>query len=96
MESYEIVYSDIVAALDIPRLGSVERERMKVAIQNKLTRSPDIFGKPLQKPHNGFWSLRVGSYRVIYRITQNRVRIVIIDTRDRVYKELARRINQEL
>jgi len=96
MESYEVVYSDIVVALDIPSLDYFFCKRIKSAIHDKLTRSPDLFGKPLHKPHKGLWSLGVGNYRVVYRIKGHLVRVIIIDVRSRVYRELSKRIKQEL
>lgn len=36
-------------------------------------------GKPLKGPLRGFYSYRVGSYRVIYRIFQSRFLVIVID-----------------
>lgn len=92
MAGYEIVYSDIVVREDIPRLGTTDRRRVESIIRLKLTTAPDRFGKPLRRPHAGYWTLRVGNYRIIYSFSRNTVRIIVILFRDRVYEELTRRI----
>ena len=86
------MYSDLVVRDDIPRLGTFERRQIKDTIQIKLTSAPEQFGKPLQRPHNGYWSLRVGSYRIIYMIKGNMVRVLVIQTRGEVYETLSKRI----
>ena len=43
-----------------------------------LERDP-FQGKPLKGELKGFWSYRVGSYRVVYRIYRNKLLVVIID-----------------
>jgi mRNA interferase RelE/StbE len=47
--------------------------------------------KPLVA-HKGLWRMRVGDFRVIYSIEDNRVNIVIVDRRndDEVYKRIER------
>lgn len=91
MASYEVVYSDIVVCEDIPRLGAAGKFRIESIIRTKLTTLPDQFGKPLRRPHSGYWALRVGNYRIVYAISRNIVRIVVILPRDRVYEELTKR-----
>lgn len=54
------------------------RRRVVQAIEEKLTSHPEIYGKPLQYGHSGRWSLRVGSYRVVYEIHNNEVKVLII------------------
>lgn len=92
MASYEVVYSDIVVREDISHLGATDKFRIESAIRTKLTTFPDQFGKPLRRPHSGYWSLRVGNYRIIYVISRNIVRVVVILSRDRVYEELTKRL----
>ena len=92
MAIYEIVYSDIVVREDIPRLGTTDKHRIENIICVKLTTTPDQFGKPLRKPHSGYWVLRMSNYRIVYAISQNIVRVVAILPRNRVYGELTKRL----
>ncbi len=61
MATYEIVYSDIVVREDISRLSTTEKRRVESIVREKLAIAPDQFGKPLRRPHNGYWVLRVGN-----------------------------------
>lgn len=65
------------------------RKIIKEAIEKKLTKDPIIFGKPLRYSLKGHRSLRVGDYRVIYRIVEEQVLVIIIeiDHRKDVYED---------
>lgn len=53
-----------------------------------LCEAPTIFGKPLQRELDGYWSARRGSYRVIYRLDEDRRQVVVvrIEHRSDVYR----------
>ncbi len=55
------------------------REMIKKAIEKKLTTNPVAFGKPLQYSMKGYRRLRVAEYRVIYKIIEDKVLVIIID-----------------
>lgn len=92
MVGYQVVYSDIVVREDILRLDTMDKRRIEKIIRAKLFTVPDQFGKPLRRPHQGYWVLRSGNYRIVYLISKNIVRILAILLRDRVYAELTKRI----
>lgn len=52
-------------------------------------------GKALKDELAGLRSFRVGTFRVIYRITRNVVDIVAIGPRERIYEETYRRLKRE-
>ena len=56
----------------------------------QLDENPQKIGKPLKQ--SDFWSLRVGSYRVIYEIDQdkNQVIILYIGHRSNVYEDFSK------
>jgi mRNA interferase RelE/StbE len=57
--------------------------------------SPRV-GKPLKEELAGSWSLRVGRFRVIYRMGAARtMEIVAFGPRERVYEETLRLIGQQ-
>ena len=66
--SYEIWYVGKVATNDIPKLLGSYKDRIKQAIETKLATEPDLYGKPLRKSLKGYFKLRVGDYRIIFRI----------------------------
>ena len=53
-------------------------------------------GKPLKEELEGLWSLRVGRFRVIYRIgTARRIDLVAFGPRECIYEETMRLIERE-
>ena len=87
-----IEYHELVVKNDIPKISSKERERIKEGIEGKLAIRPEMFGKPLRNSLKNYRSLRVGNYRVIYRISGLVVKIFIIQHRSQVYEKAVVRI----
>ena len=54
--------------------------------------APHQYGEPLRKTLKGYWKLRVGDYRVVYKIVENEVRILGIINRKEVYEEISKRL----
>jgi mRNA interferase RelE/StbE len=71
--------------LSLPK--SIQR-RIKDAITKKLQVDPISFGKPLRYSWKGHRSLRVGDYRIIYKVEEEAilVEIIKIDIRRDVYE----------
>ena len=85
--SYAIEYDEQVVSEDIPKLAKAIRQRVKNAIEQKLIENPLKFGKPLRYSLYGARSLRVGDWRVIYRIEPpSTVVVVKIGHRREVYE----------
>lgn len=83
--TYEVVYHPLVISEDIPKLGTAMKKRVKAAIEEKLTSRPEVFGIPLRHSKKGDRKLRVGDYRIIFRITGKQVKVYIIAHRSVVY-----------
>lgn len=90
--SFEILYHEAVLKKDIPALSKTVKERIKAAIEEKLVTAPEKFGKPLRRSLKGYRKLRVGDYRVVFRIEKNTVKIFFIQHRSVVYKSSIRRV----
>lgn len=86
---FRIEYLDSVVEEDIPKLPKTVRERIKKAIETRLTVDPVGLGKPLRYSFIGHRRVRVGDYRVVYRIApeQALVTIILIKHRKEVYEE---------
>ena len=84
---FEIQYQQAVFENDIPKLPKTIKERIKSAIETKLTTQPEVYGKPLRRSLKGYRKLRVGDFRIIFRIEDNKVKIFIIQHRSVVYKK---------
>ena len=89
---YTVVYHPKVIKEDIPNLNGAWKKKFHKAIEQKLSFSPSLYGKPLRNNLSGAFKLRVGDYRAIYQINKNSVFIIAIKHRSVVYKELKRRV----
>lgn len=85
---WRIQYADSVVRDDIPRLDHAVKQRIKGAIESKLTRDPVRFGKPLRHSLHHLRCLRVGDYRVPYHLDHqiNMVSIASIGHRRDAYE----------
>lgn len=90
--SFEIQYHESVINKDIPRLSASIKLRLKSAIEQKLMIHPETYGKPLRRSLKGYRKLRVGDYRVIFRIENQIVKVFLIQHRSVVYKRALNRI----
>lgn len=88
-KSYKIEYLDIVVKYDIPSLPKTIKTTIKKAIEERLMQDPVGFGKPLRYSLKGHRRLRVGDYRIVYRINadNNTVIIIAIKHRKDIYEE---------
>jgi len=73
--SYEILYIDKVVKDDISKISGSYRDRIKLAIETRLLTKPDLYGKPLRRSLKGYLKLRVGDYRIVFRIENQKVKI---------------------
>lgn len=85
--TFEIKYAES-AKQDRPKLSKKVQEQIQRDIEKKLTTMPEIFGKPLRKSLKGYRRLRVGDYRIIFKIETNTVKIFRIGHRSIIYKDL--------
>ncbi len=90
--SFELRYHPDVKSIDIPLLDTKLRNRIKRAIETRLTEVPHLYGEPLRKTLHGYWKLRVGDYRVIFKIAGKEVWILGIIHRKKVYEMIERRL----
>ena len=90
--AYNLVYHADVKKADLPRINEKNKSMIKRAIEDRLTTQPEVYGKPLQRTLKGYWKLRVGEYRIIYKIFGNELRIYGIIHRKRVYRDVGKRI----
>jgi mRNA interferase RelE/StbE len=88
-DQYLIEYLDTVVTEDIPALPKAMRESIRRAIETRLAADPVGLGKPLRYSFIGHRRIRVGDYRIVYRVDAKRrlVTIVLIKHRKNVYEE---------
>jgi mRNA interferase RelE/StbE len=88
---FTVRYHPQVRDEDIPRLSKDVRQRVRKAIEERLATSPHEYGQPLRKTLKGYWKLRVGDYRVVYRIEKQTVVVLGIRHRKDIYEEIEER-----
>lgn len=88
MSAFRIKYIDTVVEEDIPNLPKTMKVRIKRAIETRLIMDPVGLGKPLRYSFVGHRRIRVGDYRILYRVDpkKNPVIVVIIKHRKEVYE----------
>ena len=92
---FDVFYHELVVKKDIPVIAPNERTIIKKIIEEKLTFRPEVFGKPLRYSLRGYRKLRVGDWRVIFRIEKNKVKIFYIGHRSGAYREAQKRLAAE-
>ncbi len=90
--NFEIFYHTKVIKEDITNLPLLWRDKIKFAIEEKLSIAPDFYGKPLRRSLKGYRKLRVGDYRIVFRINSNKVFILAIMHRSVVYNRITKRL----
>lgn len=74
-----IIEYDVDIEKKLKDLPKSVREIIRKSIEKKLMVDPYAFGKPLQYSFKGYRRLRVGDYRVIYKIIDAKILVLIID-----------------
>ena len=88
---FELLYHNEVKT-DKAKLDEKMKERVKTALETRLTTAPHQYGEPLRKNLKGYWKLRVGDYRIVFKIEKEEVWIFGIIHRKEVYKEITKRL----
>ena len=90
--NFEVRYHEDVRREDIPKISKERQNSIKKAIDEKLTARPEVFGKPLRHSLKGYRKLRIGDYRVIFRIESTSVKVFAIQHRSVVYEKTLKRV----
>lgn len=91
MGELQLRYHPKVVQVDIKKLDGSIRKRIRSAIEKKLKSQPEQFAKPLAYTRQGLWSLRVGSWRVVFAFRGDALWILRIGHRREVYNDLESR-----
>ena len=83
--SYSLKYHKAVKG-DLKNLEALIKARIKCAIETRLAVDPIKFGEPLKGNLKRFRKLRIGDYRIVYRVIQEEVIILGIGHRKYIYE----------
>lgn len=90
--AYTLRYHPRVADEDLKRIAPQTRTRLARAIETRLTVAPERYGSPLAGTLRGYWKLRVGDHRVVFKLDRADIWILAIVHRRDVYERAARRL----
>ena len=85
---HTVLWHEKVRSQDFPKLSTTIKKRIRGAVEEKLTINPLLFGKPLRLSLAGYRSLRVGDWRIVFRIEKQTVKIFLVAHRSVVYEEM--------
>jgi len=89
---FTLHYHPAVRVEDLPLIDRKAKDRIRKAIEERLQRAPQDYGEPLRKSLKGYWKLRVGDYRVVFKLIESGVWILGIRHRKPVYMDIAARM----
>lgn len=88
---FKLQYHADVKNSDLPKIDQKTKKIIKKAIEQRLATHPEIYGKPLQRTLKGYWKLRVGDYRIVFKVKSDTVIILGIIHRKMVYRLIEKR-----
>lgn len=74
---YKVVYLDSVEQ-DLKKIDKPTVKKILNRIESYLAQDPKGLGKPLKGEFQGYWRYRWGDCRVIYRIAEREILIIIL------------------
>ena len=74
---YKVVYLNRVEE-DLKKLDKSTIKKILARIEGYLAANPKEAGKPLKGEFHGYWRYRWGDYRVIYKISDREILILIL------------------
>lgn len=89
---YTLKYHPSVKTEDVPKLDKRTAARIKQAIETRILTAPHEYGEPLRRTLKGYWKLRAGDCRVVFRIQGEDILILGIIHRKEVYKTIEKNL----
>ena len=89
--AYNLIYHADVKKVDLSKIDNKDKAMIKRAIEERLASHPEVYGKPLQRTLKGYWKLRVGNYRIVFKISGNEIFILGIMDRRSIYSQIKKR-----
>jgi mRNA interferase RelE/StbE len=90
--AFTVKYHPDVKNIDLPGINVKMRERIRRAIESRLMKAPQEYGVLLRKNLRGYWKLRVGDHRVVFKIEGEIVYVLGIRHRKNIYEDVPGRI----
>ncbi len=95
---WKIKLHKLVLSEDFKTIGFSDQKIIFKDIRKKLSLDPKGYGKPLLQELKGYWRLRVKNFRVIYKIKEDVIEVLVVKVgirrNEEVYKKLAYRLKK--
>lgn len=95
---WRVVIHRLVIRDDLKSIDKSTARFILKSIYRKLSKDPESYGSPLLGQFKGYWKLRVGDFRVVYKINKDEVLVSVIKVGiirdDKLYKEMINRLNK--
>ncbi|MBU4343485.1 MAG: type II toxin-antitoxin system RelE/ParE family toxin [Candidatus Omnitrophica bacterium] len=75
---WSVKFHPLVLKEDFKKIDPESQKRIVKQIAKKLRIDPEKYGKALSGGLHGYWRLRAGDYRVIYRIIKDRIEVLVV------------------
>jgi mRNA interferase RelE/StbE len=89
---YRLRYHPDIKEKDLPKLNRTIQRRIKTAIEQRLLTAPEKYSEPLRKTLKGYRKLRVGDYRIVFKLEGEDILILGICHRKDAYGRMERRM----
>jgi mRNA interferase RelE/StbE len=89
---FTLHYHPAISVEDLPLIDRRTKDRIRQAIEERLKTAPHDYGEPLRKSLKGYWKLRVGDYRGVFKVIETEVWILGIRHRKSIYMDIGARI----
>jgi mRNA interferase RelE/StbE len=86
--TYRLRFHPLIFQEDFKRIDRPQQQRLIRAIEKKLTAFQDRYGRPLSGTLRGYWKLKIGEYRVVYRIEKQEVTVYVLTIGFRKVREV--------
>lgn len=77
MARYRIYVAE-TAQKELRKLGPAAAKEILAQIEKKLGNDPQAFGRPLAGELGGYFRLRVTGYRVVYKVVEDKVWVIVL------------------
>ena len=69
----------------LEKLKKKDKKNFEIAIRHleNLTQNPKFYGKPLKSNLAGLWSYRTADFRIIYKIEEDKLLVIVIEIEHR-------------
>jgi mRNA interferase RelE/StbE len=74
--SFSLRYQPSIKSEDLPKLDNKTKQRIKRTIETRLAIAPQDYGEPLRRTLKGYWKMRVGDYRIVFKVQEKEILIL--------------------